>query len=78
MPLKCRKKHIIRADEKEIKDEQDDEPLVAVLPSKDKEKALIDEESNDDQDNIDVEIETTTMRATTTAAEKKILLDIIA
>lgn len=66
------------SDEKEIEDEQDDKPLVAVFPSKDKEKVLTDEESNDDQDNIDAEIETATMRATTTVAEKKILLDIIA
>lgn len=49
-----------------------------MFPSKDKEKVLTDEESNDDRDNIDAEIETGTMRATTTAVEKKILLDIIA
>lgn len=78
MPLKCRKKHIIRANEKEIEDEQDDEPPVAVFPIKDKEKVLTDEESNDDQDNIDAEIVTATTKATTIAAEKKILLDIIA
>lgn len=78
MLLKCRKKHITRADEKEIEDEQDDKPLVAVFPSKDKEKVLTNEESNDDGDNIDAEIETAIMRATTTAVEKKILMDIIA
>ena len=44
MPLKRRKKHIIKADKWEIEDEQDDELPVAIFPSKGKEKILVDEE----------------------------------
>ena len=53
-------------------------PLVAVFPSKGKEKVLTDEESDNDQDDIDAEIEAIVTKATITAEEKKSLLDIIA
>ena len=69
--------HIIKADEYETEDEHDDEPLVAVFPSKGMEKVLTDEESDDDQDNIYAEIEAVATRATQTVVEKKNLLDII-
>lgn len=48
---------MIKADEEETEDEQDDEPLAVVFPSKGKEKVLSYKESEDDQDDIDVEIE---------------------
>lgn len=48
MPLKCRNKHIIKADEEETEDEQDDEPLVAVFLSKGDQKVQTNEESDDD------------------------------
>ena len=77
VPPKWKGKHIIKNKEEETENEQDDEPSVLIFPSKGKEKVLIDEDSEEDQDAIDAKIEATAIRATRTAEAKKSLLDII-
>ena len=78
MPPKWKGKHIIKNKEEETKNKQDYEPSVPIFPSKGKEKALIDEDSEEDQDDIDAKIEAAATRATRTAEANKSLLDIIA
>lgn len=70
MPSKLRKKHIIKANDEETKDELDEKPSVVVFPSKGKDKVLTKEESDDNQDDIDPELEATATRVTKSAEEK--------
>lgn len=70
MPSKLRKKHIIKANDEETKDEPDEKPSVTVFPSKGKDKVLTKEESDDNQDDIDAELKATATRVIKSAEEK--------
>lgn len=77
-PPKRRQKHIIRAEEEEPENEQDVEPPVPIFSNKGKEQVLSDDNSEDDQEDLDVDIKAPDTQVTQTTAEKKNLLDIIA
>ena len=78
MPSKLIKKHIIKDNDEETEDEPDEKPSVVMFPSKGKDKVLIEEKSDDNQDDIDAELEATATRVIKSTRQKKSWLDIIA